>query len=233
MTVYIKYAKSVGIFFATLTLIGSIGTQAFSVYANTWLSEWSADVDNVLPHKRDMYLGVYGAMGILQTLFQFVTAIAMAIGCLNAARDIHDNLLQQTLRLPMSFFDTTPLGRIVNRFAKDMDIVDTMIPMLMRMAISMIFSVSITIRGFSFVSQEIVTYICDFHTFHASGSRRFGCHQYFDANFHGRHNSAWHHLLFHSIVLPGHLTTVETYRIGNAIAGLFAFRRNDYRPVNN
>lgn len=134
------------------------------MYANTWLSDWSADVDNVLPHKRDMYLGVYGAMGILQTVFQFFTAIAMAIGCLNAARDIHDNLLQQTLRLPMSFFDTTPLGRIVNRFAKDMDIVDTMIPMLMRMAISMIFSVSYSIF-ISFREKDSFRYVTFHFTF--------------------------------------------------------------------
>jgi len=29
---------------------------------------------------------------------------------------------------PMAFFDTTPLGRIINRFSKDIDEVDLMIP---------------------------------------------------------------------------------------------------------
>lgn len=67
----------------------------------------------------------------------------MAIGCVNAARDLHNNLLQQTLRLPMSFFDTTPLGRIVNRFSKDVDVVDNMIPLILRFAILMLFSVSL------------------------------------------------------------------------------------------
>lgn len=71
------------------------------------------------------------------------TAIVMAIGCVNAARDLHNNLLRQTLRLPMSFFDTTPLGRIVNRFSKDVDVVDNMLPMIVRFAILMIFSVSL------------------------------------------------------------------------------------------
>lgn len=39
----------------------------------------------------------------------------MTVGCLYAARDIHNNVLRQTLKLPMSFFETNPQGRIVNR----------------------------------------------------------------------------------------------------------------------
>lgn len=136
-----KYFKSVGFFFTTATILTSIASQAFSVYANIWLTSWAADEENYLPHKRDMYLGVYGAMGILQTFFQFLSAIALAVGCLHAARDIHNNLLMQTFRLPMSFFDTTPLGRVINRFSKDLDTVDTYIPTLMRNTITMIINV--------------------------------------------------------------------------------------------
>ena len=42
----------------------------------------------------------------------------LAIGCLEAARKMHQTLLHNILRAPASFFDTTPLGRIVNRFSK-------------------------------------------------------------------------------------------------------------------
>lgn len=159
--VYVRYLKGVGTLMVAITIITNISNQAFSVYSNTWLSEWSEDTDSGLPHKRDMYLGVYGALGVLQSIFFFYshsmlifiilnyfaavsvlgTAIAMAIGCVNAARDLHNNLLKQTLRLPMSFFDTTPLGRIVNRFAKDVDVVDNIIPLILRFAILMFFSV--------------------------------------------------------------------------------------------
>lgn len=40
----------------------------------------------------------------------------VALGCLKAAGILHYNMLFQLMRLPMSFFDTTPLGRIINRY---------------------------------------------------------------------------------------------------------------------
>lgn len=61
-----RYFKSIGVLFSVITLIGTIGNQAFSIYSNTWLSEWSDREDRGEPSIRDLYLGVYGALGIAQ-----------------------------------------------------------------------------------------------------------------------------------------------------------------------
>ena len=49
-------------------------------------------------------------------------------GCERASKQSHKLLLNRILRSPMTFFDTTPAGRIVNRFSKDIDILDLSIP---------------------------------------------------------------------------------------------------------
>jgi len=57
-----------------------------------------------------------------------ILALAIAFGSMVASRNLHTGLLSRVMRCPMLFFETTPLGRIVNRFSKDIDIVDTNIP---------------------------------------------------------------------------------------------------------
>ena len=58
----------------------------------------------------------------------FVAAFALAEGALRASRQLHASLLYNGFRSPMSFYDSTPTGRIMNRFARDIEVIDTMIP---------------------------------------------------------------------------------------------------------
>lgn len=62
----------------------------------------------------------------------FVATLSLYIGTLRAARVTHDYLLQKIMHAPMSFFDQTPIGRLVNRFSKDVDEVDNSLPATIR-----------------------------------------------------------------------------------------------------
>ena len=62
----------------------------------------------------------------------WIVLLASAIGTVAASRNLHNNLLDKILHAPMSFFDTTPLGRILNRLSRDLDVIDSNIPMFLR-----------------------------------------------------------------------------------------------------
>ena len=93
----------------------------------------------------------------LEALFLLCGSLTIALGCLNASAILHEGMISRTFRLPMSFFDTTPIGRIVNRFAKDVDVVDNLIPMSIRTALLcflavrkkwLIYECSVKVSGF-------------------------------------------------------------------------------------
>ena len=63
-------------------------------------------------------------------VFAVVAAFILFTGLLSAARLMHSHLMSNVVRLPMAFFDTTPLGRIINRFSKDVDALDNTLPMV-------------------------------------------------------------------------------------------------------
>jgi ABC-type multidrug transport system fused ATPase/permease subunit len=55
---------------------------------------------------------------------------------LKSSKRIHNETLKSLLQSPMSFFDETPQGRILNRFSKDVDVLDSTIPENLRSLIN-------------------------------------------------------------------------------------------------
>ncbi len=50
------------------------------------------------------------------------------IGCWQSAKILHNLTLHNIIRLPLTFTDVTPVGRILSRFSKDIDVLDNVIP---------------------------------------------------------------------------------------------------------
>ncbi|XP_026834850.1 multidrug resistance-associated protein 1 isoform X6 [Drosophila erecta] len=144
--VYKHYIKSVGIFLSVATLVLNFVFQAFQIGSNLWLTQWAND-QNVANDTglRDMYLGVYGAFGFGQGITSFLSDLAPALGSLHAARVLHSMLLENVLRAPMTMFDTTPVGRILSRFSKDVETVDQNMPQVINDCIWCAYEVLATI----------------------------------------------------------------------------------------
>ena len=138
LKVYIYYMKYLGFFGVVIAIATQIMYQGSSIGTNVWLSVWSNDSlnDTCYPNCIDTYLGVYGAFGFCQALGNFLLSISVALTTLNASRLMHKTMLERIMKGPMGFFDTTPLGRIVNRFAKEVDTCDNRLPLNLRQWLS-------------------------------------------------------------------------------------------------
>eukprot|EP00127_Corallochytrium_limacisporum_P007530 Clim_evm52s253 gene=Clim_evmTU52s253 len=138
--VYFSYLKALSRMGVFGILLFAICQQASQVMTNVWLSWWSNAVEVAKEHGEKasvrFWLGGYGFFGLAQSVFVVAAAITMSLTSLFAAIRLHRQMLHSVLRSPMSFFDTTPVGRIVNRFSKDIYVVDEAIPRTMRSFIS-------------------------------------------------------------------------------------------------
>ncbi|CAF4155270.1 unnamed protein product [Rotaria sordida] len=149
--VYIEYLRAgIGLILGLIVLILLFGIrEAIFVFSNWWLAEWSEDESyrynqfrncteirnkkmNIIRSMNDIewtyyenrrfyiYCGITLVLLIL-TLFRSIT---MKLICLNASRVLHNKMFIRLIHCPISFFDFNPIGRILNRFTKDISIVD-------------------------------------------------------------------------------------------------------------
>ncbi|XP_069939628.1 multidrug resistance-associated protein 1 isoform X5 [Cherax quadricarinatus] len=147
--VYGYYIRSIGVLSSLLTVIFYVLSQACTVGSNVWLTSWSAASEALVnetmePSETDMYLGVYGALGVGQAACILIGSMIIAKATVYASVILHRLMLNNILHSPMSFFDMTPIGRIVNRFAKDLDTVDALLPSNLRSWLGCLISVLAT-----------------------------------------------------------------------------------------
>ncbi|NXX42242.1 MRP7 protein, partial [Tricholaema leucomelas] len=87
----------------------------------------------------NFYLIVYGSIAGANSLFTILRAFLFAYGAIRAATVIHNRLLQRVLKATVTFFDTTPTGRILNRFSSDLYCVDDSLPFMLNIFLANIY----------------------------------------------------------------------------------------------
>jgi len=70
------------------------------------------------------YLGVYALFGFGIVFAGALEDLWILLGAVWAGRKMHNNLLHSVLYSPLRFFETTPIGRVLNRFSKDVENID-------------------------------------------------------------------------------------------------------------
>ena len=122
--VYLKYMRAGGgylFFFAVMFLF--VLCVANDLLNTLWITFWTSDADYER-QSQSFYLGFYALSSVTAGIFVFFRSMSLARFGVAAAQELHVGLLKSILCAPMSFFDTTPTGRILSRFSKDLYSVD-------------------------------------------------------------------------------------------------------------
>ena len=130
-SVYGAYVRASGtILNAPLVLALLILSQGANIVTSLWLSWWTADK---FGYSMGTYIGVYAGLGATQALVMFAFMVSLTIFGTTASKVMLRDAVTRVMRAPMAFFDTTPLGRITNRFSRDVDVMDNALTDAMRM----------------------------------------------------------------------------------------------------
>uniref|UniRef100_H3D2W6 ATP binding cassette subfamily C member 12 n=1 Tax=Tetraodon nigroviridis TaxID=99883 RepID=H3D2W6_TETNG len=149
LKVYHQYCQAAGgqppPFVCIFLIFLMVGSMAVS---NWWLSHWlgqgsgvstraynhhtNSTDDNITANPQlSYYQLVYGVLGVVLVVLAAIDCFTYTWVTLNAASRLHNSLFRKIISMPMSFFDMTPSGRIINRFSKDQEEVDTVLPLFM------------------------------------------------------------------------------------------------------
>nr|XP_023677559.1 multidrug resistance-associated protein 1-like [Paramormyrops kingsleyae] len=140
LEMYVDYFRTIGLTLILPIVFLYAVQQTASLAYNYWLSLWADDpIINGTQTDMDFKLGVFGALGIAQGLASFGTMVAISVGGIIASRYLHLDLLNNVLLSPMSFFERTPSGNLLNRFSKEVDAIDCMIPEGLKMMLGYLF----------------------------------------------------------------------------------------------
>ncbi|KAL6453230.1 MLT1 Multiple drug resistance-associated protein-like transporter 1 [Candida maltosa Xu316] len=110
--------------FATLAVV--LVTAGEKYLLSYWSQLNSEQNDTVEPV---FFLGSYAALGVFAGFLTYMGALVIWSYCIvKGAAYFHNKMAEAVLRSPMSFFDTTPVGRILNRFSDDIGKIDMQLP---------------------------------------------------------------------------------------------------------
>lgn len=126
LAVYLRYFRAAGWVWLTLSVV--VFAYAVSQFAQLvsqwWLTLWSSDT-GYSEHPVHFYQGIYALIGVGAAISGGIRVLVMNGMGVRASRRLHAQLLRAVLRAPLTWYDTTPLGRILTRFSKDVDSIDT------------------------------------------------------------------------------------------------------------
>ncbi|KAH0667961.1 hypothetical protein KY285_029167 [Solanum tuberosum] len=130
---YVQYLnQNKGYLFFAIAVVSQLAFVAGQILQNSWMA---ANVEN--PEVSTLRLiSVYLLIGFVSTLFLLSRSLSTVLLGLQSSKSLFSQLLNSLFRAPMSFYDSTPLGRILSRVSSDLSIVYLDVPFYLIFAVA-------------------------------------------------------------------------------------------------
>ena len=128
-----EYFRACRFWVSLIFLFLTVLSFAFEMASNYWLSRWSNSVQqnketiNTLSSKITN-LAIYSILGFSRSLIAFIASLFFIAMLVTSSKTLHNKLLDSILHSTLRFFESTPTGRILNRFTKDVEACEEAIP---------------------------------------------------------------------------------------------------------
>ncbi|KAI7826006.1 P-loop containing nucleoside triphosphate hydrolase protein [Gamsiella multidivaricata] len=125
---FATYCKAMTYCYFTVTMILFIIWECFQLSVPLWLEHWIR-LSSSTNQSTSYFLGIYALLVLAYVAADTcLTYVFKVTACTQASIVLHNDALERVMRLPMSFFDSIPYGRILNRFSSDVAGIDESIP---------------------------------------------------------------------------------------------------------
>ncbi|KAI1287409.1 ATP-binding cassette sub-family C member 4 [Halotydeus destructor] len=128
---YIDYINAgSGMLFFVFVAAATIVSQVLYHYSDYYLTEWTnaKELNSTSSADESGYIQGYSIMIVGLLIATLVRGVTWFSTCMRSSINLHDETFQKVLRAPMSLFDNNPVGRILNRFSRDVGIIDELLP---------------------------------------------------------------------------------------------------------
>ncbi|CAK4921712.1 unnamed protein product [Aphanomyces euteiches] len=135
LEIFAAYFKALGgWWFVVVLLVILCLWQGLQVASVLWLSNWTnANMTTSNPAKlqadAQFHLGVYALLTLGSAVAVLFRVLIVYRAGFRASKAMYIDLIQALLHAPLRFFDSTPVGRILNRLGGDMSQVDSLLPL--------------------------------------------------------------------------------------------------------
>lgn len=130
--IYLEYIKAgAGPLLLISMIIASVISQSIFNGVDIFITEWTnknQQLDIVDTAEQQWDITIYGIL--IATLFvsTILRSVSFFAICMRASVRLHNNIFERLVRAPVSFFENSPAGRVLNRFTKDLGIIDDNLP---------------------------------------------------------------------------------------------------------